>query len=60
MEAIQAFTSGNNRNMTRLNSALIVLLPKKVGANCPADFRPITMIHSFAKLISRSWNCARR
>lgn len=53
MEAIQAFTSGNNRNMTRLNSALIVLLPKKVGANCPADFRPITMIHSFAKLISK-------
>jgi hypothetical protein len=26
---------------------------KKVGANCPADFRPITMIHSFAKLISK-------
>jgi hypothetical protein len=24
-----------------------------VGASCPADFRLITMIHSFAKLISK-------
>ena len=39
--------------MERLNNAIIVLLPKKVGASCPADFRPITMIHSFAKLISK-------
>jgi hypothetical protein len=30
-----------------------VLLPKKVGTSCPTDFRPITMIHSFAKLISK-------
>lgn len=30
-----------------------MLLPKKMGANCPADFRPITMIHSFAKIISK-------
>ena len=32
---------------------MVVLLPKKVGANCPRDFRPITTIHSFAKLISK-------
>ena len=48
MEAVHAFELGNTRNMNRLNNALIVLLPKKVGANCPSDFRPITMIHSFA------------
>ena len=53
MEAVHAFELGNTRNMNRLNNALIVLLPKKVGANCPSDFRPITMIHSFAKLISK-------
>jgi hypothetical protein len=39
--------------MAKLNNALDALLPKKVGTNCPADFRPITMIHSFAKLISK-------
>jgi hypothetical protein len=53
MEAIEAFNSGDHRGLERLNNALIVLLPKKVGASCPTDFRPITMIHSFAKLISK-------
>lgn len=53
MEAITTFSNGNVRFLGKLNSALVVLLPKKVGANCPADFRPITMIHSFAKLISK-------
>ena len=53
MEAVHAFELGNIRNMKSLNNALIVLLPKKVGANCPSDFRTITMIHSFAKLISK-------
>lgn len=32
---------------------VIVLLPKKMGVACPNDFRLITMIHSFAKLISK-------
>ena len=53
MEAIEVFSIGNTWNMGRLNSALVALLPKKVGANSPSDFRPITMIHSFAKLISK-------
>lgn len=53
MEAVQAFKHGNTRNMERLNNALIVLLPKKVGANCSSDYRPITIIHSFAKLVSK-------
>ena len=53
MDTIQAFTDGNTWNMGKLNSALVALLPMKVGANTPADFRPITMIHSFAKLISK-------
>jgi len=53
MEAIQAFTQHETRSMHRLNNALIVLLPKKVGASPPGDFRPITMVHSFAKLVSK-------
>jgi hypothetical protein len=44
---------GDCRGLASLNSTLIVLLPKKVGAVCPSDFRPITMVHSFAKLISK-------
>ena len=39
--------------MDRLNNALITLLRKKVGASSLSNFRPITMIHSFAKLISK-------
>lgn len=53
MEAIQAFTQGDIRNLHKVNTALVVLLPKKVGAITPGDFRPITMIHSFAKLLSK-------
>ena len=52
-EAIQAFTQHETRSMHRLNNTLIVLLPKKVGASPPGDFRPITMVHSFAKLVSK-------
>ena len=47
------FRASDCRGLEKLNDALIVLLPKKVGASCTADFRPITMIHSFAKLISK-------
>ena len=39
--------------MDRLKNALIALLRKKVGASSPSDFGPITMIHSFVKLISK-------
>ena len=53
MDAVHTFAHADSRAMERLNNAIIVLLPKKVGASCPADFRPITMIHSFAKLISK-------
>lgn len=51
MEAIQAFAAGDHRSLGRLNSALVALLPKKIDTSSPANFRPITMIHSFAKLI---------
>lgn len=51
--AVKAFSDGDFRGLDRLNSALIVLLPKILGASSPADYRPISMIHSFAKLISK-------
>jgi hypothetical protein len=53
MAAINALLFGDSRAFHRLNSALIVLLPKRPDANKPGDFRPITMIHSVAKLVSK-------
>jgi hypothetical protein len=48
---INTMLFGDSQAFGRLNSALIVLLPKRVDASEPADFRPITMIHSFVKLL---------
>jgi hypothetical protein len=53
MAAINALLFGDNRAFHCLNSALIVLLPKWADASAPADYRPITMIHSIAKLVSK-------
>lgn len=40
--------------MQGLNSVLITLLPKKTYAQCAADYRPICLIHSFAKLMAKA------
>jgi hypothetical protein len=39
--------------MTKLNGALFTLIPKKEVAELPSDYRPISLIHSFAKIISK-------
>jgi hypothetical protein len=36
-----------------LNTANVVLIPKKDGAGSVSDFRPISLIHSFAKIIAK-------
>jgi hypothetical protein len=40
-------------NMNCLNSAYIALIVKVEGADKVKDFRPISLIHSFAKLMSK-------
>uniref|UniRef100_A0A453F5J4 Uncharacterized protein n=1 Tax=Aegilops tauschii subsp. strangulata TaxID=200361 RepID=A0A453F5J4_AEGTS len=40
-------------NLTQLNTALVSLIPKKDGADKISDFRPISLIHSMAKLIAK-------
>jgi hypothetical protein len=40
-------------NFAALNSALVCLLPKKDGAALVTDYRPISLIHSVAKLFSK-------
>lgn len=39
---------------TLVNSANVVLIPKKEGAECIADYRPISLIHGVVKLISKT------
>lgn len=36
-----------------LNSAFLTLIPKKTDAFAAGDFRPISLIHSFAKLVTK-------
>jgi hypothetical protein len=51
MAAISAVWRRDFRNFRLLNTAFITLIPKKEGASQASDFRPISLIHSFAKLI---------
>jgi mannosylglycoprotein endo-beta-mannosidase len=44
---------GDGRGFARLNRALITLIPKKPEAIESTDFRPISLVHSFAKLFSK-------
>jgi hypothetical protein len=39
--------------MPKLNGALFTLLPKREPAESPSDYRPISLIHSFAKHVSK-------
>lgn len=40
-------------NLDRLYSSYITLIPKVKGADQIEDFRPISLVHSFAKLITK-------
>jgi len=43
----------NFRNVCMLNSAYISLIPKRAEADQVKDFRPISLVHSFAKLATK-------
>ena len=53
MAALSAIWSRKFINFGILNTAYITLLPKKEAADEPKDFRPISLVHSFAKLITK-------
>ena len=53
MLAVNAFLTLNRSNLGCLNSALIVLIAKKPDAAAAKDYRPITLVHSFSKLVSK-------
>ena len=43
----------NAQQLNLLNSANIILIPKKMDAKHVGDYRPISLIHSFAKIFSK-------
>jgi hypothetical protein len=49
MMAVSAVWCRKLCNFNKLNSAFITLVPKKEGAHLVKDFRPISLVHSFAK-----------
>ena len=53
LNAIAKFHSGNAQNFHKLNSANLTLLPKKDEPEAIKDFRPISLIHSFSKIITK-------
>ena len=53
MTVISHFDSLQTSNLQWLNSANVVLLPKKDGAEGIADYRPISLIHTIAKIIAK-------
>lgn len=52
MAAIITLTQGDTGKLWLLNSAYLTLIPKKEEALLPTDFRPISLVHSFAKLVT--------
>jgi len=51
--AIVFLQQGDARKLELLNSAYLTVIPKKVEALEAKDFRPISLIHSFAKLVTK-------
>lgn len=53
MKAINHFGNLHDANLPWHNTANIVMLPKKEGAEGMAEYRPISLIHAFAKIIAK-------
>jgi hypothetical protein len=53
MDAISLFYVMNQQDFRFLNQALVTLIPKKANVQKVTDFRPISLIHSFGKIISK-------
>jgi hypothetical protein len=54
MAAISAIWSRKLMGFSVLNTPYITLLPKKEEAEQPKDFRPINLVHSFAKPVTKA------
>jgi hypothetical protein len=53
MGAMNQFYILNQQGLHFLNQALVVLIPKKENASRVTDFRPISLTHNFAKILTK-------
>ena len=53
MVALMTLQQGHARKLELLNSAYLTLIPKKAEALEAKDYRPISLVHSFAKLVTK-------
>jgi hypothetical protein len=53
MAAIITLRQGNAQKLWLLNSAFLTLIPKKAEAIAAGDYRTISLMHSFAKLVTK-------
>lgn len=53
IQAISFFGDMGCARLQELNSAHICLIPKKADATKAEDFRPISLMHSFAKIVAK-------
>lgn len=53
LAALNHFYNLNQQQLHLLNQALVVLIPKKGNPCKISDYRPISLVHSFAKIISK-------
>ena len=54
MAAFAKLFTMNGRGFQGLNQALLILLPKLPNAAALGDYRPISLIHIFAKLVAKT------
>ena len=54
LAALQALFVGHDQHFHAINGAYITLIPKREGAVDLRDFRPISLVHSFAKLVAKT------
>jgi hypothetical protein len=50
---VNQFYNLNQQGLQFLNQAFIVLIPKKENPQAMSDFRPISLTHSFVKIITK-------
>ena len=53
LEAFHQLHAMNGAEFKFLNSVNIMLIPKKLDAKSVGDYRPISLIHSIAKIFSK-------
>jgi hypothetical protein len=53
MAVMHRFSNLQTSNLHWLNSANIVLIPKKDGAKKISDYQPSSLIHGFAQIVAK-------